>query len=206
MGQYQVDSKLEFNEEEHIYRLNGTIIPSVTQALEVITDFSKVDPTVLKKAQELGTAVHKTTELYDRGTLDLNSVHDKVAPYLYAYIDFLEDSDYQIEGIEEIIYSKKYKYAGMLDRRGRFPRTTAKTSTDVLDLKTVAQMGPSVGPQVAAYGNGILEQKEFRKVSLYGLQLKGNGSYKLHKYKDEEWHRYFSTFVSCLNIYNYMGK
>jgi hypothetical protein len=57
------DSQVEYIEDFHTYKLNGKIIPSVTQLLDdgVYLD---VDKDILEYAREKGTLVHKEIENY----------------------------------------------------------------------------------------------------------------------------------------------
>ena len=52
------DNEVEYNEEWHTYRINGVIVPSVTQLLSDDT-YINVDPVVLERAAKKGTLVHK---------------------------------------------------------------------------------------------------------------------------------------------------
>ena len=53
-----------FDEQFHVYRLNGEIIPSVTKIIRAIAgkDLSHIPPEILKNAAERGTAIHKEIE------------------------------------------------------------------------------------------------------------------------------------------------
>ena len=53
-----------FDEQFHVYRLNGEIIPSVTKIIHTIAgkDLSHIPPEILKNAAERGTAIHKEIE------------------------------------------------------------------------------------------------------------------------------------------------
>ena len=53
-----------FDEQFHVYRLNGEIIPSVTKIIHTIAgkDLSHIPPEILKNAAERGTVIHKEIE------------------------------------------------------------------------------------------------------------------------------------------------
>lgn len=57
------ESNIDFDEEFHIYRLNGKIIPSVTQILDD-GEYQKVDEKILEYARKKGTLVHKEIQEY----------------------------------------------------------------------------------------------------------------------------------------------
>lgn len=56
-------STCTYNEEWHTYRVDGKIVPSVTQLLDD-GSYTNVDPFILKKAQDRGTLIHKEIERY----------------------------------------------------------------------------------------------------------------------------------------------
>lgn len=56
-------TELEFNEETHIYTLNGKRLPSVTKLLDDGT-YKDVDPFILQQACDRGHEIHKELELY----------------------------------------------------------------------------------------------------------------------------------------------
>ena len=55
------ETEIEYNDEFHCYRLNGKIIPSVTQLLDD-GKYAKVDKSILKYAQDRGTIIHGEIE------------------------------------------------------------------------------------------------------------------------------------------------
>ena len=56
--------ELVFEEEKHIYMLNGLEIPSVTRIMEPLSqhEYGAIDKWVLEKAANRGTAVHNSIE------------------------------------------------------------------------------------------------------------------------------------------------
>jgi hypothetical protein len=110
------DEGMEFDELNHRFTCNGEVLPSVTGVLKsnrmTPDGYAFIDPWYL----ELGTQVHKTTELYDKGTLDEDCLSDVLLPYLEAYKVFKRDYSGQITGIEKKLWHPKLKYAGIIDR------------------------------------------------------------------------------------------
>ena len=64
-GVKNFDSQVEYIEEFHTYKLNGKIIPSVTQLLDE-GGYEGVDKKILEYAQFKGSLVHKEIENYLR--------------------------------------------------------------------------------------------------------------------------------------------
>lgn len=60
------DCEVEYYDDEHMYLVNGVIVPSITQLLKKRFGgkYNGVDSAVLNKAAEEGTKVHKAIELY----------------------------------------------------------------------------------------------------------------------------------------------
>ena len=63
---------VEFLEDEHIYLCDGVILPSITQILKIkfANKYDGVSSEVLKRASELGTAVHKAIEDFEKYSID----------------------------------------------------------------------------------------------------------------------------------------
>lgn len=59
---------LEYLDDDHIYLVNGVIVPSITQMLKIRfgNKYSHVDGRTLQRASETGTAVHEAIEDYCR--------------------------------------------------------------------------------------------------------------------------------------------
>lgn len=75
-----------FNKEHHIYTLDNTIIPSVTQVLPRI--FFNKDPYYM----ELGSLVHSCIELYNKNDLIEDALDPVLTPYLEAYKSFIKEN------------------------------------------------------------------------------------------------------------------
>ena len=76
------ESNIDFDEEFHIYRLNGRIIPSVTQILDD-GEYQKVDEKILEYARKKGTLVHKEIQEY------LETNKNGFTSELYEFLRFL---------------------------------------------------------------------------------------------------------------------
>lgn len=55
------DNEVEYNHEWHCYKINGKIVPSVTQLLDD-GSYDNVDPDILEQARLKGELVHKEIE------------------------------------------------------------------------------------------------------------------------------------------------
>lgn len=82
---------LVFDEEKHIYVVNGEQYSSVSKVKEPLTDFSMVDREVLARAARFGTAVHKMVELYLADDLDYGSLDEPLLGCLAAFEAWLAE-------------------------------------------------------------------------------------------------------------------
>ena len=195
---------IKFNAEKHEYSKAGVIIPCVTDVLTAggLNDiFGKIDRDILEAGRVRGKYVHLATELYDKGTLDDSTVHEEIRPYLDAWIKFRKDTGFKPRIIEEIVYSKKYGYAGTVDRIG--PLYKIET---VVDIKS-GELMPSAAPQTSAYQCGYNEGKSPKDKAKNRLivQLRNNGTYKLPKkefYSKDD----FAVFLACLTLRNWKAR
>jgi hypothetical protein len=137
---------LTFDEATHTYRYDGHPIPSVTQILKPLADFSSVPKEILEAKRKLGQDVHLATELEDNGTLDEATVDAKVLPYLQAWRKFKEERGFLVLEAETKVCSVPHQFAGTLDRIGAMDQHDW-----LLDIKTSYEIHPAVGPQTAAY-------------------------------------------------------
>lgn len=188
---------LTFNEERHEYRWNGKVVPSVTQILSSMMDFSMVNPEVLRRAQLLGTYVHRTTELYDKDDLDIDALPDEIKPYLDAWIKFKKECEFEPETIELKLYHKQLGFSGTSDRTGLVRGRRA-----VIDIKKMLSLGPVIGMQLAAYQS--LHSLEGEKIlDRYALGLRPDGTYRMVPYADPS---DYPAFLSLLTIRNWRIK
>lgn len=190
---------LHFDAGAHRYSVGGTCVPSVTQVLSSVLDELRfIDPVVLAVARARGQAVHRATELLDRGTLDDASIAEGVRPYLNGYARFLREVRPRILSIEERVYSATYGYAGTFDRIAAIGGHVG-----ILDIKTGPAMR-SHGPQTAAYleaFNASMRGRGERAASeRYTLRLSADGTYSLHVQRAA---RDLSTFLAALTIYKF---
>src|SRR5690348_16409857 len=93
-GGFRKMDELLFEPDNHVYTVNGIVVPSVTQILEPLVDFSKIPAAVLEYAKLRGEAVHLACELYDQNDLDIDNLDTVIVPYLEAWIKFKADTGF----------------------------------------------------------------------------------------------------------------
>jgi hypothetical protein len=199
-------NNLTFDPIKHQYMLDGVILPSVTQVLKGvgIIDFSNIPPSRLEAACKFGTAVHKATELWDKGTLDEVVLDPHLKPYLDGWKLFRKETGFNPIAIEEPLYSKIYRVAGTPDRLGQW---NINTPFVIPDIKTTFELSPANAIQLAGYE---LMWKEFDKGAdikakyiRISVLLNDKGTYKIEEYKDKN---DTNIFIAALSVYNWKGK
>jgi hypothetical protein len=190
---------LEFEPVEHIYRLCGRKLPSVTQVLSVIDTFEGVPMAFLEAARDFGRHVHAAVHLCNTNDLDHESLDPALVPYLEGWVNFLKDSGARVIESERRVYSRALGIAGTLDCLLDW-----HSLAEVADVKTGAAVPRSVGLQTAAY-------RQLRKLEgdihigrkRYCIHLLGKGRYKVHALDDpSDW----DNFLSCLNVWKFINK
>jgi L-ascorbate metabolism protein UlaG (beta-lactamase superfamily) len=186
---------LTFREDIHEYRYGGVVVPSVTQILKPLVDYSHVPADALEKARQEGVAIHKTVELECKGDLDEDALPDWLRPYLSAWRKFVLEAGFVLEASEERVYHPGHHYAGTLDLRG----ATRNHKQAVIDIKRSFAAGPAIGVQTAAYANAIGWQKAAR----FGLQLRADGTYRLREFNDPTDR---TVFLALLTVHRYRER
>lgn len=205
--------ELTFDEAAHVYRVDGRIVPSVTQILHRLSAeaYRFVDEFVMEEAALLGTAVHKMIELDLRGDLDVEALSEGLQVYYTAWQNFLQLSGFQMVLSEARVYSSKYGYAGTLDLagwlNGRFV---------IIDAKRTAQVPHTAGPQTAAYLQALDESgrtfsvpgstelaARIANAERYALHLRADGTWRLVPFTDKSDLR---VFLACKTLHDWINQ
>lgn len=107
---------LEFAEEGHQYRLNGTVVPGVTTILS--DEGLWYNPNANRGNAALGTALHRGCRIVAEGKWDKSTTHPALVPRLEIFQQFLEKTDFKPLLWEQLVYSERYRYAGTFDLLG----------------------------------------------------------------------------------------
>jgi hypothetical protein len=182
--------RLEFDEEKHLYTLDGRRLVSVTEALGLVDDRRKTDPWYLQR----GRLVHLACEYYDKNQLDESTVDIQIRPYIDAYVKFRKDTDFEPIHIEHPLYHPSYFYAGKPDRIG--PLYDAHV---IIDLKSGAKSKVDE-LQGAAYFE-LCRANNIPVKKVFDLYLSSEGTYKLEPIENPK--RLLPTFLNVLGAYRY---
>ena len=159
---------LEYDDETHTYLVNGVIVPSVTQVMQVKfgNKYEGIRSEVLNRAAERGTAIHKAIENYCKGMDDgSKEVHN---------FNFLMNY-YKIKPVKNevpiiLMVDNQPVIAGRLD--------LVLQENDALclaDIKTTSQLDKEyLAYQLNLYRLGYMQSYGERIDKLYGVHLRGD--------------------------------
>jgi hypothetical protein len=162
---------LEFREENHEYILDGERLPSVSQIIKPLSDYSAVPAALLQQSADYGTATHKMVALYLEGDLDEETLDVGLEGPLKAFKRWQGEHLHLTDPVvERPVYHARLKYAGTPD--------LVYDGRVVVDVKTRAANKVSDPCQLAAYeelwtANGGTKAKYEHRI----LELKQNGEY-----------------------------
>lgn len=180
---------LTFEPETHTYRIDGQVVPSVTQ---ILSEAGLVDGQwYTEQSQHRGRLVHLMTALDDQNELNEEMVHGEYQGYLNAWRRFKAETKCEILAIEQRVYNCMYRYAGTTDRLVSMHSLVV----ELLDIKTG---GPEWWHKFQTAGYWMCDDiQAARRGSIY---LSPDGTYKI---KEHEAHGYDTdVFRAALTLAN----
>lgn len=161
------DGTLEYYDETHTYLYEGIMLPSVSRILKMKypDEFRYVNPQVLRRAADRGTAVHKSIEIFNKTGFD-----DGTEP-LHDYM-FLQ-KQYGFKAIESelplVIFDEGIPVAcGRLDMTFEMDGKIG-----IADIKTVASMNlDKIAYQLNLYRIGLRQSYNVDAVMLKAIHLR----------------------------------
>ena len=187
---------LSFNEDNHEYQINGEVVPSVSEIIRFISRevYGEVAQYLLDTAADRGTRVHKATQMLD--VVHEVECDDDIAPYVRAYVNFINEHKPQWEFIEKSMYNPDKKYAMTIDRYG-----VMNDKKILLDIKTSSTLQTVlVTAQLTLYKMG-LESNGTNVDECYVLRLDKGGKYHLKKIDED-----MELANSCLCLHDRLVK
>lgn len=159
-----------FDATEHVYTLDGEIIPSVTQLLGRAGLVSEAFYT--EASAERGHQIHQLCAQYDLGAVeDLPRCVSAYKPWLLAYVKFLRTVRPAWVSIEEACANTQYRFGGRPDRLG-----TVWGAEAIVELKS-GVMERWHGVQTALH-DILVGGLPVRVRNRYGLYLMRTGKFK----------------------------
>lgn len=191
-----------FDEERHEYRIDGRLVPSVTQIIKPVQRELGGSEDTLDYKRQIGKALDSAITIHERGEeIDPDSLDAAVAPFFSAWLKFKAETGFRVLLNQPMVYSRKLRFAGTADLFGtRMPGTA--TPDELVDTKCVWTMDPATAIQTAGYSLAAIESLGIRVKKRGGLQLLRDGSYRYFPYtnpNDEQ------VFKACLSINAWKG-
>jgi hypothetical protein len=188
-------TNIAFDEATHSYWIDGKKATSVTESLKLA---GLIDGIQFASEEALwrGKAVHAAIHFYHKGTLNWDSLDERLVPFVRGYLKFIEDTGFVPEEWEKRVSIPHLILCGTLDVIGVLP----DGSRALIDFKTglQANMGEWVGLQLALYDMAMGLVTPARK--RYGLKLMGENNYRLFPFTDP---MDYTVALSAVNIANW---
>ena len=182
---------LEFNEETHTYKLDGKVIPSVTQIIdELLPTNYKPNDWYLQR----GKAVHACAAMIARG---VDFVSDsRIDGQVRAIEKFFKEVKPEVFGVEIKLVSKSYRYGGTYDLAARIDGKYV-----LVDYKGTVEI-ERTGLQLAAYSRLCIP------LIVYGIgvEIREDGTYKMTEpIKLKNYYREFLALRATYGIRERLG-
>ena len=183
---------LTFQEQSHIYRSNGVIVPSVTQVLRRVNLCPATDN---EFALSRGRAVHTACAQWEAGTLDDAALDPRVRPYLTGWQKFCAENAWESTLIEKPLASSAAGFAGTPDRLGL--RGTVPSGLDI-------KCGPPASWHVYQDAGYSILASEAKHLSLLApwmnVYLDGHDHYRVVQYSLAQMHHARMVFAAALLV------
>jgi len=169
---------LKFIEKTHEYWLGDVRLPSVSEIINPLVDYSHIPPDVLANKAALGIEFHKIIDLHFQGTLNLKTI-DKRLQYPYEAFCLWQHESALGKGskffaTEKRLYHKRLLFAGTPDYFD---------DNDIYDFK-LRPYNPVTDPlQLAGYDLLINQEDNLRGDGRWVVSFDLKGKYKMHSVK-----------------------
>lgn len=185
----RIKRTISFHGETHTYKIDGRVVPSVTEVLADLYPGWAASEWYLQR----GRAVHACAAMIAQG-LDFD--HDeRIAGQVEACRKFWATMEYFPEVVEGRLFSVRYQYGGTVD-------LVVRESGAFLVIDYKASLTDVVPIQLAAYALAVPENyPAIRKIS-YGMavELRADGTYKCSEIYSLR--RYTAEWLASLSVFN----
>lgn len=150
---------LTFDSEKHQYFWNKKRVPGVSEILKSL-GLSRSYDAVDTFYRDRGTAVHKSIELYIKGTLDEESLDPVIVPYFNQAKEWIDNVPLLGKRVEVMEYELDGGYAGTID---------------LIANDTIYDWKCSKSPDPVSELQGSLYKRLMHKNKFVVIQLTGEG-------------------------------
>jgi hypothetical protein len=183
------ETKITFDASTHQYTVDGRRVPHVTAVLNDLIPCFRADDWYLER----GRAVHACAALIAEGKAFSND--PQIDGQVSACRRWFSDFKPTVIGVEIVVASRRYQYAGTADMCCSI---TGSTKLIVVDWK--ASISKSLPYQLAAYSLAFREMGHVIVNNGVGVQLSDDGSYKMTDIYDLR--KYEQKWLGLLTAYN----
>lgn len=129
---------LSYNESTHEYIVDGIAVPSVTQIVRQTLDwqYTDIDPMVLKRAADLGTALHKEIESFEK-----NHILGRTREF-NNYLVLKKRHGFEVVDSERIIFIEKNGQVLCAGRLDMIVHDSNKDGLVLADIKRTYSIHP----------------------------------------------------------------
>jgi hypothetical protein len=191
-------------DENHVYRLDGDVIPGVTEILKAggygnpseTEGGFVISEDVIENARERGIIIHEAISLLVKKQLDWDTVDDECTPYVEAFQSWMEETGFYAVESEALFYDPEYQYCGTRDLVGYIGDELV-----IADPKSgSAGLKPWHKYQLAAYAYPMSERgtKWPRRIMLH---LKKDGKCKPHEFPRAKASWDMEVFLACRTLW-----
>jgi len=152
-----------------------------------------------QQAADIGTQVHDWVEKFIKAKTKKDWPEIPKEPQVYngisAFLKWVDEYEVKFISSEKHIYSKKYKYAGIMDAEAIIKRKLC-----VIDFKTSKGIYPEMFFQVAAYQAAAEEEsgKEYSGNKWLARFDKETGEFEAHEFAEQD--KDFEAFLAALKL------
>lgn len=186
---------LEFDDEEHRYYIDSERVPAVSDVLEPLNQLEGIPLDVLEAARIRGHHGHHAIALDIHKQLVWQTLDPKLVGYVEGAKKFIAECEVRVLAVEYRMGDPGLKVGGTLDVMGIVNKNQA-----IIDWKLVDKMPRSAALQTAAYDHLYRRTYGGRPLKRFGVQLPGDGTYKIFEFKDP---RDTNWFMSALNLWHW---
>jgi len=152
-----------------------------------------------QKAADVGTQVHAWVEAFIKAKSKKDWPKIPKDPQVFngitAFLKWVDEYEVKFVSSEKLIYSKKYKYAGIMDAEAVIKRKLC-----VIDFKTGKAFYPEMRFQVSAYQAAAEEEsgKEYSGNKWLARFDKETGEFESHEFVEQD--KDFKAFLAALEL------
>jgi len=190
--------ELTFDDEHHIYRLDGIIIPSVSSIMAPLSsaEYKGISEKTLNHAANRGTSIHNSIENWIK--FEIEDVEPEYQGYFDAFRSWYEKYKPVIIGSECRVYHPLLKYGGTIDILAY-----VEDKLTLVDIKNTYALNDMLcGVQLEAYTQAMVShgiKVEAKRI----LHLKKDGSYGYPEYPAKDGNRW-RVFGGLKTVYDYI--